>query len=422
MNTFMNPPRFRLFFPPFLLLLAAFATGVLFERAGWIPGRENQEPPGVRKTFGPFWEAWNRVKENYVDRSKVDDKLLTQGAISGMIRALGDENHSVYLTQDERERASKDLGGQMEGIGAVVNVRNGKITIARAMPNSPARAAGLRAGDIIASVDDQTTTGLSLTQVVHKILGPAGTEVRLRIDRPGDAKPLDLTIKRAKVEVAEVTWGLLPGQPTIAYVRLSRFSKNSAKQMKQALEELRQKDVKGMILDLRGNSGGLKEQCVELASEFLPEGESVCIQQDAQGKQEKVPALKGGSALKLPLVVLINRESASSSEILAGALQDHGRAKLVGTKTFGTGTILREFPLSDGSAVRLAIYQWLTPNGREIWHKGIPPDKGCEVALPTNATEILPDPETPITEADLKKSNDAPLFKAIEVLRGEMAH
>jgi carboxyl-terminal processing protease len=443
-----NTPPSRPSFPPFLLLLALFAAGVFCERAGWIPGRGDQAPPGVRKTFAPFWEAWNKVKENYVDRSKVDDKRMTGGAISGMLRSLGDEGHTTYLTKEERERASENLSGQMQGIGARVSMRQGKPTIIQAMPNSPARAAGLRSGDVILLVDDQPVDNLTLGQVVSRVRGPAGTEVRLRIGRTGETasiivsavgqagglpypwqvgwvaetmiKTLDLTVKRARVEVPEVSWQILPGQPALAHLSLQRFSKNSGKQMKEALEQLLERGVKGLILDVRGNEGGYKDQCIEVVSEFLREGTVLFIQQDPRGNQEKITALKGGVALDLPLCLLINQATASSSEILAGALQDNGRARLIGTRTYGTGTVLREYPLSDGSAVRLAIYQWLTPHGREIWHKGIQPDKGLEVSLPPDGLILLPDSETILTEAEVKKSGDAPLLKAIEVMREEL--
>jgi carboxyl-terminal processing protease len=413
-----DPPR-RHPFPSLLLLLLAFVAGVYLDRKGWIPGRPDGQPPGLRKTFAPFWEAWDKVEEHFVDRDKVDARRMTEGAIAGMIHSLGDVGHTSYLTKEARERLKEGLAGHLEGIGASLTMTNRRPTIVQTMPRSPARAAGLLPGDVLAAVDGQDVNNLSLNQVVTRVRGKAGTRVKLRILRAGRSEPLEVSVTRAKVDISEVSWRLLPGG-RVAHLALQRFSKEASKQIHSALEEIRKKGAKGLILDLRGNQGGLKEQATEVASEFLPEGKVVFIQQDARGQREEMKVKQGGAWLDLPMVVLIDGGSASSSEILAGALQDHQRAALVGTRTFGTGTVLREYPLSDGSAVLLAIYLWLTPQGRQIWHVGISPDKGLEVRLPATAGLMFPNPEVELTKEALEKSDDTQLRKAIEVIQKKL--
>jgi carboxyl-terminal processing protease len=404
------------------VLLATFALGVYLDRAGWIPGRDDRAPPGVSRTFAPFWEAWNKVHEHYVDRDKIDDRKMTAGAITGMLDTLGDRGHTLYLSKEERERANEELGGQMQGIGVRVRLFRKKVTIVQVIPKSPAREAGLRVGDVLLAVEDVATDGLTFNQVVNRVRGKSGTAVKLKIQH-GDDEPREVSVPRAKVEVPEVSWALLPGSPKVAHLALQRFSKDSGKLMQSALEQLLTEKVEGVILDLRGNSGGYKEQCVEIASLFLPKGTVVFLQEDARKNQEQILAQGGGpfgQVTSIPLVVLIDGLSASSSEILAGALQDHQRAGLVGTQTFGTGTVLKEYALSDGSSVRLAVYKWLTPNGREIWHKGIQPDPGLDIALTEESMMAFPDPDHPWTLAAWKASTDRQLHKGLEVLLGRI--
>jgi carboxyl-terminal processing protease len=420
MSDTYEPPARRRPLPPFLLLLLAFAVGVFAERAGWIPGRANHQPAGLDKTFAPFWEAWDKVHRFFVDRSKVDDKRMTQGAIAGMLASLGDAGHTAYLTKENRERLKEGLEGSLQGIGARVSLRDNRPTILQTMPRSPARKAGLKPGDVLVEVDDKPVGGQSLRQIVDRVRGPAGSEVKLKIRRPGQAKLIDLTVKRAKVEVPEVAWQVLPGEPRLAQLAILNFGKQTHAQLVKALDDLRARGVKGILLDVRGNPGGLKEQAIAVTGEFLKKGQVVFIQEDAEGKQEMIKAKADGKVADIPLVVLINGGTASSSEILAGALQDHKRAKLVGTRTFGTGTVLREYPLSDGSAVLLAVYKWLTPDGREIWHHGIPPDKGLNVPLPAGVNPHLPDNEVKLTAAEFAKLPDVQLRKASEVLTKEL--
>jgi carboxyl-terminal processing protease len=410
-------PRRRNRLVMMLFLLVAFALGVQVERHGWLPGGRGEEPPEARQTFRPFWETWRLVHKYYVDRESVNDERMTQGAILGMLATLGDLGHTTYLTKDEVERLQANLKGELEGIGASITLRKQRPTIVYTIPKSPARAAGLKPGDVLLQVDGQDVQTLSLQQIVQRVRGPAGSEVHLKVLRGDPGTPVELGIKRAKVDVPDVAWQMLPGVP-MAQIAIRNFGERTDEQLRSALEQSQKQGAKGIILDVRGNPGGLKEQAVKVTSEFLKPGETVFIQKDAKGEEKPVPAEKDGVAPDIPLVVLIDEGTASSAEILAGAIQDYERGKLIGARTFGTGTVLGEFQLSDGSAVLLAISQWLTPKGRQIWHKGISPD--IEVPLPAGKSIVLPEAGEKMTTEELRKSEDAQLLRAIDVLKKEL--
>jgi carboxyl-terminal processing protease len=398
-----------------LVVVTAFALGVHAERRGWMaPGHE---PPEVQQTFRPFWETWHLVHKYYVDQGSVKDERMTHGAILGMLASLGDIGHTTYLTKEEVQRFREDLKGELYGIGASISMRKKRPTIIYTLPHSPARAAGLKPGDVIEQVDGQDVKTLSLQQLVQHIRGPAGAEVHLKVQRGESPQTIDLAIKRARVDVPDVAWQMLPGVP-IAQVAIRNFGENTDKQLREAIDALQKQGAKGVVLDLRGNPGGLKEQAVKVTSEFLKFGATVFLQKDAKGRTEPIGAEKGGVAPDTPLCVLIDEGTASSAEIFAGAIQDHERGKLIGTRTFGTGTVLGEFELTDGSAVLLAISEWLTPKGRQIWHKGITPD--IEVSLPPDAAIVMPESETKLTVDELHHSNDTQLLKAIEVMKKEV--
>jgi carboxyl-terminal processing protease len=255
-----------------------------------------------------------------------------------------------------------------------------------------------------------------LQQIVEQVRGEAGTEVKIRVIHEGQTAPVEVAITRGKVEVPDVTWHMLPGE-SFAHIGMESFGDKADEQLRAALSEAREQGSKGVILDLRGNPGGLKDQAVEVTSEFLKGGD-VFIDQDAHGKQTAVPVKPNGTAIDVPLCVLIDGGTASAAEICAGALQDYNRAKLVGERTFGTGTVLQPFALSDGSAVLLATSQWLTPKGRQIWHKGIAPD--VEVALPEAVSILLPEMEDGMDAAGFKASDDAQLHKALETIQKQV--
>ncbi len=407
----------RRFLPLGLFLVLAFLFGVMLDRAGWLGSAPGGEPVGVRKDFVPFWEAWDLVKEHYVDQKSVQPVKMTHFAIAGMLESLGDEGHTTFLAPEDVQRMKSGLEGQMEGIGARISMRKQIPTILQTMPDSPARKAGLKPGDMLLEVNGKAVARLSLQQIVEEVRGKAGTVVNLKIAREGAAGPIDIPITRGKVEVPDVAWHMLPGE-AYAHIAVQDFGKKTDDQLRAALQGAKDKGAKGVLLDLRGNPGGLKDEAVAVTSEFLPTGDDVFIDQDAKGNRTPVPVKAGGTALDVPICLLIDGGTASAAEITAGALQDYERGKLVGERTFGTGTVLEPFGLSDGSAILLATSEWLTPKGRQIWHKGISPD--VEVALPEGASILLPEMEGDLDAAALKHTEDVQLLKALEVLKAQV--
>jgi carboxyl-terminal processing protease len=357
-------------------------------------------------------EAWNTIHQYYVDQAGIQNTDLTYGAISGMTDALGDTGHSRFLSPQMVTAEHNFNQGELEGIGAYVEMKDGNVVIVAPIDGSPAQKAGLRPGDVILKVDGRDISGLPLDQVVSLIKGPAGTSVTLTITTPSTGQTRDVTLVRARIPLIIVTWHTLPGTQ-IAHLRISTFSKGATDQLKTALTQILQQGLTGIVLDLRSNPGGLLDEAVGVASQFLTSG-NVLLEKNAQGQTTPVQVQKGALAPNIPMVVLINEGTASAAEIVAGALHDAGRAKLVGETTFGTGTVLNEFPLSDGSALLLATEEWLTPDGSSIWHKGITPD--VQVALAQGASPLLPEAEPGMTPQQLKDSGDTQLLRALQLL------
>ncbi len=400
----------------FLFLAAAFAAGMFVEKAGYLLAPYAYAPPGLEKTFAPFWETWDLVDKHYVDRGAVSPRHMTQGAIAGLLASLADFGHTTHLTHEELEQMKGGLAGQFEGIGARLGIRKRQPLVVYTFPGSPARAAGLRRGDVLLEVDGKSVAGLPVERIAALVRGPAGGVVHLRIAREGAAAPIDLYLTRGKVDVPDVTWHVLPGVP-IAHVAIENFGEKAHAQLLVALQMCRAQGAQALLVDVRGNPGGLKDQAVAVTSEFL-KGGNVFIEQDGQGARTEIPVQPGGHAVDIPIAVLIDEGTASSAEILAGAIQDHSRAKLVGARTFGTGTVLQPFGLSDGSAVLLAVNEWLTPNGRQIWRIGISPD--VEVALPEGASPLLPETEGDLDADALAKNEDTQLLKALALLKEQI--
>jgi carboxyl-terminal processing protease len=301
------------------------------------------------------------------------------------------------MDPDQFRMLNTDLGQEYEGIGAYVDVTGEYMIIISPMPGSPAEKAGLKSGDMIIKVDGEDMTGIDGNLVLKRVLGPAGTQVTLTIARKGEQAPIDVTITRAKIKIVTTESKMLDNG--IGYIKLTSFGENTNKELIKAITGIKAKNPKGLILDLRGNGGGYLDTAIQVVSQFVGKGTVVSeVYGDGQKKTEQV--LPGGLATDIPLVVLVNEGSASASEITAGAIQDYGRGKLVGVKTYGKGSVQIVNTLkTDGGAVRITVAHWLTPNGRQIDKKGLEPD--IEIQL---------------SEDDIKAGKDPQLDKAIEVL------
>jgi carboxyl-terminal processing protease len=326
----------------------------------------------------------------------VDDIALMRGAIRGMLESLGDE-HTSYMDPQEFTDANAGLEGTYEGIGAYVDTGGDFLTVTSPIPGSPAEKAGLKPGDEIIAIDGEDMTGINPELARRKVLGPAGTVVVLTIRREGTEEPFDVEITRDRINIASVESKMLENE--IAYVKLNTFGDTTSRDLKAQLGDLMDQNPKGLILDLRYNGGGYLQTAVEVSSQFISDG-VVLYEQYGDGRKDSYDALPGGLALDIPMVVLINKGSASASEIVAGALQDTGRAQLVGETSYGKGSVQNWIPLQDDQgAVRVTIAKWLTPNGRTIHKLGLTPDVGVE-----------------LTDEDAAAKLDPQLDKAIELL------
>jgi carboxyl-terminal processing protease len=357
-------------------------------------------------------EAWRLIDRHYVDREAVEADRLTYGAITGLVDALGDTGHSSFLSPQLLKQHKRYTAGQFEGIGAQVERRGDYVIITAPMDDSPALAAGLKAGDIILKVDGEDMTGATAEHVISKIIGPAGTQVNLVIIGAQDETHRELTLTRAVIKTNEVTWAPIPGT-TLALLRIPGFSQETGDKLKTALAELKAQNRTGIILDLRNNPGGLLEESVTTASQFLHDG-NVLLTKNARGETEAIKVEPDGLATEPLMAVLINYGTASAAEIVAGALQDAGRARVIGETTYGTGTVLNTFPMSDGSAMLLATGEWLTPNGRVIWHQGLKPDE--KVSLPAGGFPLTTGMLKSMEESAFRANRDLQLLRAVELL------
>lgn len=363
--------------------------------SGLAPAATPSAAEARDRLFAPFWQAWELVHTRFVDQP-VDDIGLMRGAIRGMLEALGDA-HTAYMDPEQYDQASIGLAGEYEGIGAWVDTDGKFLTIVAPMPGSPAEKAGIEPGDEVIAVDGDDVTGLDPSLVVQRVLGPKGSTVRLTLKRDGVDDPFDVEVVRDSINIPSVESRML--DDGIAYVQVQTFGEATTRDLKRALAGLMPQHPAGLILDLRGNGGGYLTTAVDVTSEFLSDG-VVLTERFGDGRQEIYRARSGGLATDIPMVVLVDGGSASASEIVAGALQDHGRAVLVGETTYGKGSVQDWIPLSnDQGAVRVTIARWYTPDDRQINEAGLAPD-----------VEVL------ITEDDLAAERDPQLEKAVEIL------
>ncbi len=372
----------------FVGILVATAAGAFYAGRSQSPATLEQRD---QESLDLYAEALDAVRDDYVDQGAVDPEKLTYGAIEGMLDTLGDEGHTRFLTPEEREQNQEGLSGTYVGIGVQLEAREDDVVVTAPIEGSPAEEAGVESGDVVVGVDGRSVRDEEISGIVSKVKGPEGTRVKLTVSRNGSERVFDL--RREEIDSPVVTWARVPGTD-VAHVLLSSFSDDSAEELRAAFGEAREAGARRFIFDLRDNPGGRLDQAVEVAGFFLEPGSVAYVRKDASGGREEIEVEGEPGLTDAPLVVLVNDGSASSSEIVSGALRDNDRATVVGQTTFGTGTVLSEVELDDGSSILLGVAEWLTPDGDFIRETGIEPDvkipqeEGNEPVSPTDLREI----------------------------------
>ena len=349
--------------------------------------------------FSLLYETMAQVENKFIDKKKIDYQKLYYGAIKGLVSSLEDP-YTFFLTPEENEQSKQDLEGKFEGIGAQLGLKDGRVIVVAPLKNSPAEKSGVRAGDFINKVDGQSTKNWTLPTAVSKIRGEKGTKVTLTLER--SEKEFELTITRDQIIVASVEFSVKNN--SVAYLRLNQFGENTNAEWDKAVGQiaalLQSKKINGMVLDVRDNPGGYLESSVYLASEFLPRGSLVVKQESTVTPSKDYLVERDGKLINIPLTVLINKGSASASEILAGSLRDHKKATLIGEKTFGKGSVQEAIDLSTGAGLHVTVAKWILPNGDWINSTGIEPNIVI-VNEPDEANTL-----TDETDAQLKRALD----------------
>lgn len=354
-------------------------------------------PEELKTLFAPFWESWELLHENFVDQP-LDDVALMRGAIQGMLAATGDE-HTSYMDPEQFKQANTEMEGEYTGIGAWVDTTGDYVEIISPMKGSPAEAAGLKAQDKVVAINGEDMTGIPGDLVLQRILGPAGETLVLTIRRGEET--LDVSVVRAVIQIPVVEYEMR--EDGVGYVALYTFNELATDKLREALKDLISQNPKGIVFDLRGNGGGYLVTAVEVTSEFLGDG-VVLYEEYGDGSRDSYPVQRGGMATEIPLVILIDEGTASASEITAGALQDYGRAKLVGMTSYGKGSVQNWISLrTEEGGVRITIARWLTPNGNQIDSIGLTPDLVVEY-----------------TQEDYDAGRDPQLDAAVELLLSEV--
>lgn len=357
-----------------LALLCGVVIGKGWERTGHA-GETYEE----LKTFS---EVLNQVQKHYVDETKPKD--LIQGAIRGMLSTL--DPHSAYMTPEMYKEMQVETRGEFGGVGIQIGVKDNRLAVIAPIEGTPAHRAGIKAGDFIIKVNDDPTKDLTLMDAVQKMRGPKGSKVNLTIQRDGATDPLVFTLVRDTIKIESVKSKVIDN---LGYVRLTQFQEATGRDLSKAIKQFKEHKVQGTILDLRNNPGGLLTAAVDVSEQFLPSGKLVVYTKSREGKKDEWFAKSKDQMEDLPVIVLVNEGSASASEIVAGALQDWGRAVVVGTTSFGKGSVQTILALGDGSGLRLTTAKYYTPKGRSIQSTGITPD--IVVKLPTPVLAKVPD-------------------------------
>ncbi len=385
-----------------LISLGIFAGGAFFgysqrpavERVMSLFNKETGQPADT--DFSPFWNAWTDIKAKYVDSAKTNDQQMVWGAIEGLVKSLGDP-YSVFFPPQENKSFQQELQGNFGGVGMEIGMKNNVIVVIAPLKGTPAFRAGIKSGDAILKIDDKSTADMTPEDAARLIRGKEGSKVKITILPKDQQEPKEITLTRETIQIP--TLDTEKRTDGIFVIKLYNFSADSPNLFRNALREFYLSGDKKLILDLRGNPGGYLDAAVDMASWFLPLGKVVAREKFSSGEEDIFRSKGYGTFPDVSMVILVNEGSASASEILAGALQEQGVAKLVGTKTFGKGSVQELIPVTGDTSLKLTIAKWLTPNGRSISQQGLDPDVKVE-----------------ITKKDLDASRDPQLDKAVEIL------
>lgn len=383
-------------------LAAGFVGGFCFQQYK-IPvpvvknliNKDVSQPGNV--DFSTFWTAWNLLHSKYVDKNKLNTQDLVYGAIDGMVRAIGDP-YTVFLKPKESEEFNQQVSGSFSGIGIEIGLRNNVLTVIAPIKNTPAARAGLLAGDKILKINDKSTEGMKIDEAVSLIRGPKGTTVRLTYTREKMENPREITIRRDIIKVPAVDWKML--NDNTAYINISTFNANLDSEFKKIANEITASKANRIILDLRNDPGGLLDSAINIAGYFLDSNKIVTIERFGDETENQFQTAPNGKLKSYPLVMLINKGSASASEILAGALKDNRGVILVGETSFGKGSVQEMAELPQKASLKITIAKWFTPSGKSIDENGIKPDI-----------------EVKMTEDDIKAEKDPQLDKALELIK-----
>lgn len=393
---------------PIFIVVSAFLGGMLFQANSQLEASiitlpvDNAANKPLEVDFTTFWKAWQLVNQNFVGTATTSTKISDQdkifGATQGMVEALGDP-YSVFLTPDENKMFAEEIKGKFGGVGMEIGGRNQLITVIAPLPNTPAKRAGILAGDKVIEIDGQSAIKMNVMEAIKLIRGEVGTPVTILVLRGEEAEPRTFKLIRANIEIPTIESKDLAGG--ITQIKLFNFGATASGAFSRAIQAFAKSGNKYLILDLRGNPGGYMESAIDVASWFLPKGTPVVIEERGQGAESKIYPSAGHRlfATKPKMVILIDKGSASASEIVAGALSENGVAKLVGEQTFGKGSVQELFPITKDTSLKLTIARWLTPKGVSISQSGLKPD--YEVALATSTDPLA----------------DSQLEKAIQVVK-----
>lgn len=401
---------------PLLTLLLGIGIGSAYKDTVVVPSqgstsgstliKQNELPQ--EKNLGVFWDVWKRLEKEHPDSKKITEKEFIYGAIKGLASSINDP-YTYFLTPTESKEFTTSLNGELEGIGAeLTEAEGGLLTVVATLPGTPAEKSGLLPGDILYKINDESVEGMSLYNAVQKIRGPKNSEVTIMVYRKSEKDPLSFTIKREEIKVPSVSSERMENE-SIAYIKINKFSESTVSELTAVINKILLTPPKGIILDLRDNGGGYLDASSHVASMFLEQGKIVTTKGTKTESNQEESASGTARLGKTPLVVLQNEQTASAAEIVAAALKDNNRAHLIGTHTYGKGSVQELEPLSDGSYLRITIAKWYTPLGNNVGDK----IDGKKVGLP-------PHEEVVMTATDRKEKKDPQLVKAVEYLKAHM--